>query len=180
MENEKRFRILPEYVDQWTDSDRPEDWIVDLPEIQRLAFEWDTTEAELLEQVEEIENVDKFEIFETSAGLAFFGSFRGNVPAYCFADYDDDIRAAFRDALMVVCGYDPETDFEYNFFDECEESPASVYSQYEEGRDEDPVIIDNKNAYIRRMSSAAREALRIPEDEDREQIPLLDVLEYLR
>ena len=180
MENEKRFRILPEHADEWTNSANPEDWIVDLPEIQRLAAEWDTTEAELLEQVEEIENVDKLEIFETSAGFVFFGSFRGNVPAYCSADYDDDIIAALRDAFKVACGYDPETDFEYNFFDECEESPASVYSQYEEGRDEDPVIIDNKNAYIRRMSSTAREALGIPEDEDREQIPLLDVLEYIR
>lgn len=180
MENNKKFRILPEFVDEWTDSDRPEDWIVDLPEIQRLAAEWNTTEAELMEQVEEIEGVDKLEIFETSAGLAFFGSFRGNVPAYCFADYDDDIRAAFHDALMVVCGYDPETDFEYNFFDECEENHENAYSSYLKGQDEDPIIIDNEYVYIRKMSSAAREALGIPEDEEREQIPLLDVLEYLR
>ena len=45
MENEKRFRILPEHADEWTNSANPEDWIVDLPEIQRLAAEWDTTEA---------------------------------------------------------------------------------------------------------------------------------------
>lgn len=55
MENKKRFRILPEYVDQWTDSDRPEDWIVDLPEIQRLAAEWGLTVEQLLDEVEEIE-----------------------------------------------------------------------------------------------------------------------------
>lgn len=174
----RRFRILPEYMDQWTDSDRPEDWIVDLPEIQRLAAEWNTTEAELIEQVEEIERVDRFEIFETSAGLAFFGSFRGNVPAYCFADYDG-IKAALRDAFKVACGYDPETDFEYNFFDECEESPENVYLRFLDCRDEDPIIIDNEYIYIQKMSLAAREVLGIPEDEEREQIPLLDILEYL-
>lgn len=51
----RKFRILPEYVDQWTDSDRPGDWIVDLPEIQRLAAERDLTVEQLLDEVEEIE-----------------------------------------------------------------------------------------------------------------------------
>ena len=54
MEN-KKFRILPEFVDEWTNSDNPEDWVVDLPEIQRLAAEWDLTVEELLDEVEEIE-----------------------------------------------------------------------------------------------------------------------------
>lgn len=54
MEN-KKFRILPEFVDEWTNSDNPEDWIVDLPEIQRLAFEWGLTVEQLLDEVEEIE-----------------------------------------------------------------------------------------------------------------------------
>ena len=180
MENKKRYRILPEFVDEWTNSDNPEDWIVDLPEIQRLAAEWGTTEAELMEQVEEIEHVDKFEIFETSAGIVFFGSFRKNVPAYCFADYGDDIKAALRDAFKVACGYDPETDFEYNFFDEYEESPEKVYLHFLEDRDEDPIIIDNENVYIQKMSLTAREVLGIPEGEEREQIQLLDILEYLR
>lgn len=51
----KKFRILPEFVDEWTNSDNPEDWVVDLPEIQRLAAEWDLTVEELLDEVEEIE-----------------------------------------------------------------------------------------------------------------------------
>lgn len=55
MENKKRYRILPEFVDEWTNSDNPEDWIVDLPEIQRLAFEWGLTVEQLLDEVEEIE-----------------------------------------------------------------------------------------------------------------------------
>lgn len=55
MENNKKFRILPEFVDERTNSDNPEDWIVDLPEIQRLAFEWGLTVEQLLDEVEEIE-----------------------------------------------------------------------------------------------------------------------------
>lgn len=50
MENNKKFRILPEFVDEWTNSDN-----LDLPEIQRLAFEWGLTVEQLLDEVEEIE-----------------------------------------------------------------------------------------------------------------------------
>lgn len=49
----KQFMIKPEYYDYWGIADET-DAVVDMAEIERLAIEWDTTVAELMEQVEEI------------------------------------------------------------------------------------------------------------------------------
>lgn len=49
----KQYKIKPEHYDYWGIADE-NDAVVDMTEIVRLAIEWDTTVAELIEQVEEI------------------------------------------------------------------------------------------------------------------------------
>lgn len=51
---DRKYWILPEYVGEWTNSDNPEDWIVSLREIVRLANEWGVTVDELMREVEEM------------------------------------------------------------------------------------------------------------------------------
>lgn len=48
------YRILPEFVGEWTNSDDQEDWIVSFREILRLANEWGVNVDELMCEVEEI------------------------------------------------------------------------------------------------------------------------------
>ena len=51
---QKKFRVLPEYHDQWTNEYIPE-LIVTEAEIERLAGEWGTDIETLMEQVEEVD-----------------------------------------------------------------------------------------------------------------------------
>lgn len=51
----KQYRIKPEYYDLWGAYEGMD--IVDDEEIKRLAYEWEMPIAELMEQVEEIEEI---------------------------------------------------------------------------------------------------------------------------
>ena len=51
--NEKRYHIRPEYLSMWGDY-TPEDYVVTESELRDLAREWEKSEDELLEQLEEI------------------------------------------------------------------------------------------------------------------------------
>ena len=53
--DETAYRVLPEYIDAWSDqSECPDELIVTREEIERLAGEWGVDVDALLEQVEEI------------------------------------------------------------------------------------------------------------------------------
>lgn len=51
--NEKRYHIRPEYLPLWGEY-TPEDYVVTESELRDQAREWEMSEEELLEQLEEI------------------------------------------------------------------------------------------------------------------------------